>query len=310
MDEQQFRASQAAAAALEAERRRLAGLLDNQAIAPLSLLLAQANAYEQTFATNPQAQIALSVLTSLARQALQQIRDLQTTLYPTILESLGLEPALEALASQVLRAQGLEMRLNVERLRERLPLPLELALFRATQDAVDLAVHYTHASQITIQLERRADQIRFSLSDNGLVAATTTDLQRICERIEQLGGIVHLSHPPEHFALAITFALKTPTPLTPGEMRVLQLLVEGLSNKEIAVALSVRPRTINFHLDNIYSKLGVNSRTEAAIYALRQGLASWLNDQGSTGCLLVLRIGSLCNTESIILIVERSRFVP
>jgi DNA-binding NarL/FixJ family response regulator len=54
-------------------------------------------------------------------------------------------------------------------------------------------------------------------------------------------------------------------------MEVIQLLTEGLSNKELAQALFISPRTVNFHLDNIYSKLGVSSRTEAAIYALRQG---------------------------------------
>jgi DNA-binding NarL/FixJ family response regulator len=56
-------------------------------------------------------------------------------------------------------------------------------------------------------------------------------------------------------------------------MDVIQLLAEGLSNKEIARLLFISPRTVNFHLDNIYSKLGVSSRTEAAIYALRHGWA-------------------------------------
>jgi DNA-binding NarL/FixJ family response regulator len=54
-------------------------------------------------------------------------------------------------------------------------------------------------------------------------------------------------------------------------MEVIQLLAEGLSNKEIAGLLFISPRTVNFHLDNIYSKLGVSSRTEAVIYALRHG---------------------------------------
>lgn len=69
----------------------------------------------------------------------------------------------------------------------------------------------------------------------------------------------------------IRFGLVTAVDLTPREMEVVQLLAEGLSNKEIARALSVSPRTINFHLDNIYAKMGVRSRTETAVYALRQG---------------------------------------
>ena len=71
--------------------------------------------------------------------------------------------------------------------------------------------------------------------------------------------------------LTIQFGVETAVELTPREMDVIQLLAEGLSNKEMAQILSVSPRTINFHLDNIYSKLGVSSRTEAAVYALRQG---------------------------------------
>ncbi|KAB2860886.1 MAG: winged helix-turn-helix transcriptional regulator, partial [Anaerolineae bacterium] len=47
---------------------------------------------------------------------------------------------------------------------------------------------------------------------------------------------------------------------------------QGLSNKEIAARMQVTPRTVNFHLDNIYSKLNVTSRTEAVMAALRYEL--------------------------------------
>jgi DNA-binding NarL/FixJ family response regulator len=92
------------------------------------------------------------------------------------------------------------------------------------------------------------------------------------QRIEQLGGSVETRIGSRGgLELTVTFALQAPVELTPREMEVIQLLAEGLSNKEIARSLFISPRTVNFHLDNIYSKLGVSSRTEAAIYALRQG---------------------------------------
>jgi DNA-binding CsgD family transcriptional regulator len=49
------------------------------------------------------------------------------------------------------------------------------------------------------------------------------------------------------------------------EKQAIELLIQGRSNKQIAFALSVSVRTVEFHLSNIYAKLGVNSRTEAAL---------------------------------------------
>jgi DNA-binding NarL/FixJ family response regulator len=52
---------------------------------------------------------------------------------------------------------------------------------------------------------------------------------------------------------------------------VLALLAQGLSNKEIAQRLYLSARTVEGHLVNIYGKLDLHSRTEAALYAVRQG---------------------------------------
>lgn len=49
------------------------------------------------------------------------------------------------------------------------------------------------------------------------------------------------------------------------EKQVIKLLIQGKSNKQIALALDIALRTVEFHLSNIYAKLGVNSRTEAAL---------------------------------------------
>ena len=60
--------------------------------------------------------------------------------------------------------------------------------------------------------------------------------------------------------------------LTQRELAILTALAQGLSNAAIAKQLWVAPQTVKFHLTNIYRKLGVANRTEAARYAYQQGL--------------------------------------
>ena len=60
--------------------------------------------------------------------------------------------------------------------------------------------------------------------------------------------------------------------LTPHETRILKLLVEGHNYKTAGTKLGVAPTTINFHLQNIYQKLQVHSKTEAVAKALRNRL--------------------------------------
>lgn len=61
--------------------------------------------------------------------------------------------------------------------------------------------------------------------------------------------------------------------LTDREMEVLQLIAQGKSNQEIADELFIGIKTVKYHLTNMFSKLGVEDRTQAAIYAHRNGLA-------------------------------------
>lgn len=59
--------------------------------------------------------------------------------------------------------------------------------------------------------------------------------------------------------------------LSEREMEVLRLASKGISNKDIAAELVVSARTVQAHLGNIFNKLGVGSRTEAVLHALRRG---------------------------------------
>jgi NarL family two-component system response regulator LiaR len=70
----------------------------------------------------------------------------------------------------------------------------------------------------------------------------------------------------------------TPDPLTDREVEVIRLVAKGLSNLEVAERLVVTEATVRAHVSNILSKLHLANRTQAALYALREGLASLDNN--------------------------------
>ena len=60
--------------------------------------------------------------------------------------------------------------------------------------------------------------------------------------------------------------------LTPRELEVVELVAQGLSNKEIAVAIGRTDETVKIHLKSVFAKLQVTTRTEAVRVALTRGL--------------------------------------
>ncbi len=66
----------------------------------------------------------------------------------------------------------------------------------------------------------------------------------------------------------------TADPLTERELDILRLVAQGKSNKDIAEQLVIAEMTVRTHVSNVLGKLHLASRTQAALYALREGLAS------------------------------------
>jgi DNA-binding NarL/FixJ family response regulator len=67
---------------------------------------------------------------------------------------------------------------------------------------------------------------------------------------------------------------ESPEKLTDRELEVLKLIAKGMSNKDIALRLVVSEKTVKTHVSNLLTKLSLPSRTQAALYALKEGLAT------------------------------------
>jgi DNA-binding NarL/FixJ family response regulator len=86
---------------------------------------------------------------------------------------------------------------------------------------------------------------------------------------------------PRVAAQALSRLSESALELTPRELDMLRAAARGLGNKQIGAELGVSARTVQTHLTRVFAKLGVSSRTEAVLYAIKRG---WVSpDPGSPG---------------------------
>lgn len=101
-----------------------------------------------------------------------------------------------------------------------------------------------------------------------------TQADELCRMIKAAAaGQVQLSPQAAARLVREVRAPEHPQSLTEREVDVLRLLAAGKANKEIASALTIGEKTVKTHVSNILMKLGVQSRTQAALYAAQIGLA-------------------------------------
>ncbi len=113
----------------------------------------------------------------------------------------------------------------------------------------------------------RAGAIGYLLKD--------TQAEALCQAIKAAAaGQVQLTPKAAARLMQAVSTPESPEALTERETDVLRLLAQGQSNKQIARSLSNTEQTIKSHVSRILSKLGVQSRTQATLYAIRIGLVS------------------------------------
>lgn len=129
--------------------------------------------------------------------------------------------------------------------------------------------------------DRRASQLLFELRDRprGVLPVDATPDELSAAVVALDAGLMVMS-PPLLEGMLVSPLIgdgepqirSDEMPLTEREMEVLQLLADGLANKQIAQALGISAHTAKFHVSSIFSKLGATNRAEAVRLGLRNGL--------------------------------------
>ena len=149
---------------------------------------------------------------------------------------------------------------------------MSLRLFEiCAVDEIVKFLEYAPKARIIVMASRAGDsEISRSLQNGAfgyvLKSVSETDLLKAVRTVASGRKFI----PPDIAEiLSENFGQET---LTPSETKILQEIVAGKSNKEIAYDLNISENTVKTHVKNIFEKLGVSDRTSAATLAIRRGL--------------------------------------
>ena len=194
--------------AQEDERKRIARELhDEIGQALTALIIAVGTAEEEVPDELRELKQRLGGVRDLTSTTLEDIRRLMLDLRPTLLDDLGLVSAIGWYAEQTLSRKGVELKLETEGIKHRLPSSVETALFRVTQEAITNVVKYAAASHVTIRLELDDSIVTAIVEDNGRgfdpskphsngSRLSGLGLLGMEERISLLGGTFHIESSP------------------------------------------------------------------------------------------------------------------
>ncbi len=194
--------------AMEEERKRIARELHDETSQSLTSVLVNLEAIEKQLPQDyPDLTARLRMTKDVAQRTLDETRRLMFELRPSVLDDLGLVPALRWFITQRVQPQGLAVEFEAEGLQERLPEELETALFRIMQEAITNAVKHAQAKRLTISLVREPGQIRGLVRDDGVgfhpVHVISKDVKDrglglfgMQERAALVGGAVEIESAP------------------------------------------------------------------------------------------------------------------
>lgn len=149
-------------------------------------------------------------------------------------------------------------------------LDMRLPILSGIDATIAIRAEFPNARTIALTTYAGDEDIRRALKA-GMRAYLTKDLLQ--DELLTAIRAVHKgqTYVPTGLALVIASREKQPD-LTPRELQVLELIVHGLVNKQIAYSLNLAEYTVKNHVKNIFTKLGVQDRTQAATAAIQRGI--------------------------------------
>lgn len=162
----------------------------------------------------------------------------------------------------------------VDQYRQHLPdvtlLDMRMPGMGGVEAATAIRAEFPNARMIALTTYGGDEDIRRALAA-GCQAYLTKDV--LHDELLKAIRAVHAGQTYLPAAVAAALAAQMPRPdLSAREIQVLELIVRGLANKQIAYALSIAEHTVKNHVKNILSKLAVQDRTQAATVAIQRGI--------------------------------------
>jgi signal transduction histidine kinase len=153
--------------AQEEERMRVARELHDEVGQTLTSLVMSLGSVEALCSRNSSARQRLESLRGLTSEAVEEIRRLIQNLRPSLLDGLGLVPAIHWFVENYLAPAGVKAELKAQGLDRRLPPTIEITLFRVVQEAITNIVRHANAKAARIQLKLNHSTITGSIEDDG-----------------------------------------------------------------------------------------------------------------------------------------------
>lgn len=181
----------------EEERRRVARELHDEIGQALSAVLVELGRLESRLPAEPRENRAmLSVARQLADRATVQVRDMALLLRPSMLDDLGLLPALQWQAREVSRRTGVKVKVAADGVADDLPDEYRTCVYRIVQEAVNNAARHAQASLVRVEARQENGRIRVSIQDDGAGFDPKREkgmgILGMEERVKKLGGIFRI----------------------------------------------------------------------------------------------------------------------